>query len=109
MSGCRRAPSPLERGGDFKGARRAEIELILIARIGPGRVNGVGYVAHAECDANVLELRRSEVAAWNVHERKDIGRCATEFERKVTDLDDLITELRAGRFKPAVLRPTPTR
>ena len=54
-------------------------------------------------------LKLPGTAASDAHERKDIGRCATEFERKVTDLDDLITELRAGRFKPAVLRPTPTR
>src|SRR5712671_1154450 len=67
------ARSPLERGGELKGARRAEIELILIARIGPRRVDGVGYIAHAECQANVFELRGSEVAARNVYERKDIS------------------------------------
>jgi predicted metal-dependent phosphoesterase TrpH len=44
------------------------------------------------------------VAASDAHERKDIGRCATEFERKVTGLVDLITELNAGRFRPVVLR-----
>ena len=48
-------------------------------------------------------------AASDAHERKDIGCCATEFQHKITNLEDLITELRAGRFKPAVLRPTPTR
>jgi predicted metal-dependent phosphoesterase TrpH len=42
------------------------------------------------------------VAASDAHEGKDIGRCATEFERKITSLEELITELRAGRFKPAV-------
>ena len=45
------------------------------------------------------------VAASDAHERKDIGRCATEFERKITGLEDLIAELKAGRFKPVVLRP----
>lgn len=39
----------------------------------------------------------------DAHERKDIGRAATEFEHRIADLDELITELRAGRFKPAVL------
>jgi len=42
------------------------------------------------------------VAASDAHERRDVGRCATQFERKITNLRDLITELRAGRFKPAV-------
>src|SRR5262245_32244286 len=67
------APSPLERGGKLEGARRTEIELILITRIGPGRVDGVGYVAHAECQPNVLELRGPKVAAWNIHEGEDIA------------------------------------
>ena len=44
----------------------------------------------------------------DAHERKDVGRAATQFERKITNLEDLITELRAGRFSPAILRPTPT-
>jgi predicted metal-dependent phosphoesterase TrpH len=45
------------------------------------------------------------VAASDAHERKDIGRCATEFERKITGLEDLITELKAGRFRAVILRP----
>jgi len=47
------------------------------------------------------------VAASDAHEANDIGRCATQFERKITRLEDLITELRAGRFKPVALRATP--
>jgi hypothetical protein len=34
---------------------------------------------------------------------KDLGTFATEFERRVTSLEDLITELKAGRFSPIVL------
>jgi predicted metal-dependent phosphoesterase TrpH len=41
----------------------------------------------------------------DAHERKDVGRAATEFERKITDLPDLVTELKAGRFKTPILRP----
>jgi len=48
------------------------------------------------------------VAASDAHERKDIGRCATEFQRNITSLQDLITEVKARRFKPAVLRPQAT-
>jgi predicted metal-dependent phosphoesterase TrpH len=43
-----------------------------------------------------------EVAASDAHSLKDVGRCATEFERPITDLADLITELHAGRFTPIV-------
>jgi predicted metal-dependent phosphoesterase TrpH len=53
-------------------------------------------------------LNLPTTGASDAHERKDIGRAATQFERKITGLEDLITELKAGRFKPAVLRPTPT-
>ena len=41
--------------------------------------------------------------ASDAHKLEDIGTFATEFERRVTCLDDLITELRAGRFRPIVL------
>ena len=41
--------------------------------------------------------------ASDAHKLEDIGTYATEFERRITCLDDLITELRAGRFRPAVL------
>jgi len=40
------------------------------------------------------------IAASDAHERKDIGSVATEFERNITGLQDLITELKAGRFRP---------
>jgi predicted metal-dependent phosphoesterase TrpH len=44
----------------------------------------------------------------DAHERKDVGRAATEFDRGITNLNDLISELKAGRFKPAVLRSART-
>jgi predicted metal-dependent phosphoesterase TrpH len=49
------------------------------------------------------------LSASDAHERKDIGCCATEFQRKITKLEDLITELKAGRFKPVGLRANPSR
>jgi predicted metal-dependent phosphoesterase TrpH len=52
-------------------------------------------------------LKLPTVAASDAHERKDIGRCATEFERSITDLADLMEELSGGRFRPVVLQPTP--
>ncbi|MDO8615397.1 MAG: PHP domain-containing protein [Dehalococcoidia bacterium] len=44
------------------------------------------------------------VAASDSHDRRDVGRCATEFEREVSGLEGLIAELKAGRFRPRVLR-----
>jgi predicted metal-dependent phosphoesterase TrpH len=44
------------------------------------------------------------VAASDAHAAKDVGSCATEFERTISGLDDLMAELRAGRFRPALLR-----
>jgi len=40
------------------------------------------------------------VAGSDAHQRDDLGRCATEFERPIADLSDLIAELKAGRFRP---------
>ena len=45
-------------------------------------------------------LNLPATAASDAHDRKDIGRCATQFDRKITCLDDLVTELKSGRFKP---------
>ena len=41
--------------------------------------------------------------ASDAHKLEDLGTYATEFERRIACLDDLITEIRAGRFKPAIL------
>lgn len=49
-------------------------------------------------------LRLPAVAASDSHERKDVGRCATDFQRRISSLEDLIEELRAGRASPVLLR-----
>ncbi len=41
--------------------------------------------------------------ASDAHKLDDLGSFATEFERNVTSLDDLIAELRAGRFRAVAL------
>lgn len=43
------------------------------------------------------------IAASDAHEVKDIGSCATFFERRIESLEQLTTELKAGRFSPAYL------
>ena len=49
--------------------------------------------------AHRLNLRG--VAGSDSHEVKDIGRAATFFEREVSNLQELIAELKAGRFRVA--------
>jgi hypothetical protein len=40
----------------------------------------------------------------DAHEMKDIPSCATYFERKIRNREELIQELKAGRYKPVDLR-----
>jgi histidinol phosphatase-like PHP family hydrolase len=49
--------------------------------------------------ARRLNLRG--VAGSDAHKTKDIGRVATFFEREVTTIEELIAELKAGRFRVA--------
>ena len=68
-------------------------------------VNGRGserenHFSHDLCQ----RLGLPPVAASDAHHRRDVGRCATEFERRIEDLEGLIAELKAGRFQPVVLR-----
>jgi predicted metal-dependent phosphoesterase TrpH len=43
--------------------------------------------------------------ASDAHSASDIGKCATEFTRRIDGLDDLIGALKDGSFRPVVLRP----
>ncbi len=49
-------------------------------------------------------LNLKGVATSDAHQAHDIGKNATLFERKVGGLEDLIRELKAGRFRPQPLR-----
>ena len=49
-------------------------------------------------------LNLKGIGTSDAHQAHDIGRYATRFERKITGLEDLIFELKAGRFTPEVLR-----
>ena len=49
-------------------------------------------------------LSVSMTAGSDAHKVEQIGTVATEFERPVSCLADLIKELRAGRFHPVDLR-----
>ena len=43
------------------------------------------------------------VAASDAHQRSDVGRYATAFQRDIADVPDLVRELNAGRFRPRLL------
>ena len=49
-------------------------------------------------------FRRPGTGASDAHRLEDIGTFATEFFTRIETLDDLIRELKAGRFRPVVLR-----
>jgi predicted metal-dependent phosphoesterase TrpH len=67
-------------------------------------INGRGKSIENEFSAALCErLGMPATAASDSHSPGDIGRCATEFLRPVTGLDDLIGELKAGRFRPVAL------
>jgi len=46
------------------------------------------------------KLNLKEVAASDAHCIEDIGSCATYFKRKISNVQELSAELRAGRFRP---------
>lgn len=52
--------------------------------------------------AEAMEL--PETAGTDSHAFADIARCATYFEGDIRSLEDLITELKAGRFYPVALQ-----
>jgi hypothetical protein len=48
-------------------------------------------------------------AGTDSHSRSDIGRVATNFERDIRTVEDLIEELKAGRFEAVDLTGKPHR
>ncbi len=69
--------------------------------------NGRGSKAENAFSRRVAEdLALPGTAGTDSHAIRDIARCATFFESTVESLDDLIAELRAGRFHPLTLERT---
>lgn len=52
-------------------------------------------------------LNLKAIGGSDAHQLSDIPTCATYFERKVSNVEQLITELKAGRFSPVDLRNRP--
>ena len=67
--------------------------------------NGRGSKEENAFSAEVAKrLDMGGTGASDAHKIEDIGTFATEFEADIRDLDAFIGELKAGRFRPRVLR-----
>jgi predicted metal-dependent phosphoesterase TrpH len=74
------------------------------------KINGRAAQRYNEFAARLCDLLEMPgTAGSDCHNPSDIGRCATDFERDIRDLSDLIEELKAGRFHPAELAPARAR
>ena len=63
-------------------------------------LNGRGTVKENQFSAALCEfMSKPGTAGTDSHSRSDIGRVATDFERDIADVEGLIEELHAGRFK----------
>ena len=64
-------------------------------------INGRGTDEENKFSQRLCELMQMPgTGGSDAHARTDIGRCATEFERRIETIEDLIEELKAGRFRP---------
>jgi predicted metal-dependent phosphoesterase TrpH len=74
------------------------------------KLNGRGSVKENEFSAALCEfMKMPGTAGTDSHSRSDIGRVATNFERDITGVEDLIAELKAGRFDAVDLTGKPHR
>jgi predicted metal-dependent phosphoesterase TrpH len=105
----RQLPFELRHGGDWTDALQRAVANPACAHVAAIETqNGRGTDRENAFSAGVAaRLNLPTTGASDAHERKDIGRAATQFDRKITTLEDLITELKSGRFKPTLPRPSP--
>lgn len=70
------------------------------------RINGRGSVKENTFSARLCDfMAKPGTAGSDAHAHSDIGKCATEFERRISTVEDLIEELKAGRFRAVSLVP----
>jgi hypothetical protein len=68
------------------------------------RINGRGSARENAFSARLCDfMGKPGTAGTDAHALGDIGKCATRFQRRIATLEDLIEELKAGRFEPASL------
>jgi PHP-associated len=74
------------------------------------KLNGRGTVKENTFSAALCEfMKMPGTAGTDSHSRSDIGRVATHFERDIHDVEELIAELKAGRFDAVDLTGAPHR
>lgn len=72
------------------------------------KLNGRGTQKENAFSAALCEhMGMPGTAGTDSHSRSDIGRCATNFERDIHDIYELIEELKAGRFEAVDLAHKP--
>jgi len=68
-------------------------------------INGRGSAVQNKFSADLSGYKGlPSFGASDSHDSKDVGACATDFSRRITDLESFVAEVKAGRFKPALLR-----
>jgi predicted metal-dependent phosphoesterase TrpH len=68
------------------------------------RINGRGSVKENTFSARLCDYMQAPgTAGSDAHAIADIGKCATEFVNRIESIEELIEELRAGRFRPVSL------
>ncbi len=73
-------------------------------------INGRGSLKENEFSHRLAEqMGMAGTGGSDAHARLDIGRCATSFERDIHDVEELIEELKAGRFRPVDLSAVPAK
>lgn len=74
------------------------------------KFNGRGTIKENKFSADLCAyMEMPGTAGTDSHSRSDIGRCATNFERDIHNIEDLIEELKAGRFDAVDLTGKPHR
>ncbi len=74
------------------------------------KINGRGTRKENDFSARLCEyMKMPGTAGTDAHARVDIGRCATYFERPISDIYELIEELKAGRFQAVDLVAQPVK
>jgi predicted metal-dependent phosphoesterase TrpH len=104
----RQLPFHLRHDGDWSEALAGAVANPAYRYVGAMEaLNGRGSERENAFAAELCErLGLPAIAASDAHQRDDVGRCATRFERAVTDITGLVRELRAGRFQPVPLPET---
>jgi predicted metal-dependent phosphoesterase TrpH len=69
------------------------------------KINGRGTVKENAFAARLCDfMGMPGTGGSDCHNRSDVGRCATYFQRRIETIEDLIEELKAGRFEAVDLR-----